>query len=654
METLRSIRNHALRMALLFVAALGSQLVAVSQCPNNNTLLPGPAITPNCPGTTVVPCMTGGQYALLNVTAGNIYTFSTCGASWDTQLTIYNNAGGGSLGTNDDSFTCGFFSLQSYLAWTATFTGQLRVLMDQAFCANNNLCASLTITCATPPVAMTNNECGGAIPLFVLDGCLMQTYTNTGATRSTPTPNPTCGGPFTNASFRDVWFSFTAPANGVVIIESVPGTLTDGVMQLVSGTCATFANVECDDDDGVGFMPRIDRRCAPLVPGALYFIRYWGLGGTQGSFGLCVRSISTFTTPQEDCAGGLTVCGDQQLNNSANFTGCTADLNAGNRGCLTGNERQGSWYRFSPSASGNVALSILPTGNVDYDFAIWGPMSTITCPPSAPPVRCSWALPANVAGFPGALAFQTGLRAAAADVSEGAGGPGVDGWVSILPVVAGQFYLMYIDNFDVNGQAFTLDWTLSAGASLDCTLLPVELTHFDAVATGTAVKVTWTTVTEHASSHFMVERASDGLDFAPIGRLEAAGFSQQRLEYSLLDPSPYQGANYYRLQQVDLDGSVTPSSIASVEYRISNGTLFIRPNPALSEVWVTMPPALGDAFTLVITDATGRVAQTQGPLMVPANGVLRTPVHQLPSGGYFLHLYQRNGQRAGTARFMKQ
>lgn len=91
-------------------------------------------------------CIWGGEYVLVNVVAGNTYQFSTCGgAFWDTQITIYNNAGGEPLGFNDDG--CG---LQSTLTWVATFTGQLRVLVDQYNCASNSTCATLTITCSAP------------------------------------------------------------------------------------------------------------------------------------------------------------------------------------------------------------------------------------------------------------------------------------------------------------------------------------------------------------------------------------------------------------------------------------------------------------------------------------------------------------------------
>ncbi len=646
-------RPSLIAMVMVVLCCLVTGL-AQGQCPNNNTLLPGGTITPNCPGTTTIPCITGGQYALINVTAGRNYTFSTCGAPFDTQITLYNNTGGGSLGFNDDSGICGGFSLQSYLAWTATFTGQLRVLVDQYNCANNTICASLVITCATPPVAMTNDECGNAIPILVIDGCFMQTYTNTGATRSITGINPTCGGPFNNTSFRDVWFSFTAPANGIVIIESVPGTMQDGVMQLVQGSCASFTNVECDDDDGVGFMPMIDRRCAPLTPGAPYMIRFWGLGGATGSFGLCVRSISGFTTPQEDCAGGFTVCGNQQLSNTTNYSGCTADLNAANRGCLLGNERQGTWYYFSPSASGTIGLNIAPTGNVDYDFAVWGPMTAITCPPTAPPLRCSWAYPPNVPGYPGSMAYRTGMRTTSFDPSEGAGPiPAVDGYTSAINVIAGQQYIMYIDNFDINGQAFTLDWSLTGGASLDCTVLPVEMADLRATAIDKEILVEWTTVSEYQSGWFIVERSFDAEVFIPIARMEAAGVSHERIDYKVVDRAPGIGMNYYRIKQMDTDGTHKYSDVVGVMMYRSDPKLVAIPNPAYNEVNIFVPGSLEGMYTAEVIDATGRPVLVHRTTQA-SNGLITIPVLTITSGVYHLRLSDHAGNTVGTVRFVKR
>ncbi|MCB0786819.1 MAG: hypothetical protein KDC02_21750, partial [Flavobacteriales bacterium] len=148
---MKRARTTFLRSGLIALL-VGSSGFLAAQCTNNNVLT-GSAVTPPCPGTTTVPCVQGGQYALVNVIAGNQYTFSTCGASFDTQITIYNNAAAPWLGYNDDA--CG---LQSTLVWTATFTGQLRVLVDQYNCANNTTCAPLQITCAAPPPPLTNDN----------------------------------------------------------------------------------------------------------------------------------------------------------------------------------------------------------------------------------------------------------------------------------------------------------------------------------------------------------------------------------------------------------------------------------------------------------------------------------------------------------------
>ena len=128
-----------------FALAYGGMLQA--QCPNNNVLYNVSATPATCPGTASVGCIYGGEYVLVNVVAGNTYTFSTCGTLWDTQITLYNNTGGEALGYNDD-----FCGLQSTVMWTATFTGVLRVLVDQFNCASNLSCGGLTVTCAGAPI----------------------------------------------------------------------------------------------------------------------------------------------------------------------------------------------------------------------------------------------------------------------------------------------------------------------------------------------------------------------------------------------------------------------------------------------------------------------------------------------------------------------
>jgi hypothetical protein len=290
-------RSSAGAIAMLMFATF-----AQGQCPDDNVLT-GAAVTVPCPGTITVPCVQGGQYALVNVTNGNIYTFSTCtSTAFDTQITLYDNAGGASLGFNDD--LCGN-GLQSSIQWPATFSGQMRVLVDQYNCTNNSICIPLTVNCAAPPPPVTNNNPCQAIAVPVTSTCVNSTYSNVGANLTTApvVPDPGCGNMI--AGTADVWFTFVAPPSGIAIIETGAGTLADGAMALYTATsCSgTYNLVQCDDDTGPGLMPFLS--FSNLIPGQTYYLRVWGYGTNTGSFTLCIHGPTSM--PSGNCVYMLQV-----------------------------------------------------------------------------------------------------------------------------------------------------------------------------------------------------------------------------------------------------------------------------------------------------------------------------------------------------------
>lgn len=85
--------------------------------------------------------------------------------------------------------------------------------------------------------------------------------------------------------------------------------------------------------------------------------------------------------------------------------------------------------------------------------------------------------------------------------------------------------------------------------------LPVELLGFEATWNGGMVLLSWSTATEHGSSHFEVVRKDQAGDERTIGVVDAAGNSLQLVQYVLADPAPMPGMNYYHLYQYDMDGS---------------------------------------------------------------------------------------------------
>ncbi len=118
-----------------------------AQCPNDNIFWTD--LTPTTVGIPVTNNgIWGGEYVTVTVCQGASYTFQTCGSTWDTAITLYNNSGGAALATNDDG--CG---LQSSITWTASFSGVVRVLVDFWDCTSYAGAAILTVT--------QTSACGG-------------------------------------------------------------------------------------------------------------------------------------------------------------------------------------------------------------------------------------------------------------------------------------------------------------------------------------------------------------------------------------------------------------------------------------------------------------------------------------------------------------
>ena len=77
-----------------------------------------------------------------------------------------------------------------------------------------------------------------------------------------------------------------------------------------------------------------------------------------------------------------------------------------------------------------------------------------------------------------------------------------------------------------------------------------------------------------------VERSGDARLFTEIGKIPGAGNSNSTLRYHLEDTAPLNGINYYRLRQVDYDGTINYSNIISVTFNGKTGspTLALYPN----------------------------------------------------------------------------
>ncbi|MBP6237911.1 MAG: DUF3494 domain-containing protein [Saprospiraceae bacterium] len=119
-------------------------------------------------------------------------------------------------------------------------------------------------------------------------------------------------------------------------------------------------------------------------------------------------------------------------------------------------------------------------------------------------------------------------------------------------------------------------------------LLPMQLISFEAKLSQNSDKVIlgWQTASEINSSHFIIEKSSDGLDFTPIGQINAMGNSQSLASYTFYDDFPCDSFNYYRLNQFDIDGNHMYSYTRMVYYTVTIIDVVIFPNPFSNEITI--------------------------------------------------------------------
>jgi hypothetical protein len=180
--------------------------------------------------------------------------------------------------------------------------------------------------------------------------------------------------------------------------------------------------------------------------------------------------------------------------------------------------------------------------------------------------------------------------------------------------------------------------------------LPVELLSFTAKPQGSVVRLSWATASEKNSAYFLVQRSADGQRFTDQERVAAQGSSSIRHDYATLDATPLPGLSYYRLRQVDKDGTVAYSPIVAVRFagQVGEPALLAYPNPASAQGFQLLTANVGaTGGTVRIHDSLGRLVLTQ---VAPAGTVEATiqPARPLASGLYYVTWQAANGPKLTT------
>lgn len=186
--------------------------------------------------------------------------------------------------------------------------------------------------------------------------------------------------------------------------------------------------------------------------------------------------------------------------------------------------------------------------------------------------------------------------------------------------------------------------------------LPVQLTAFRAQAGETGVTLNWETASELNSRYFDVERSADKeKQFVAVGRVEAAGTTSAGRSYMLLDASVREqpaGTYYYRLHQVDEDGTSTYSQVQAVTWsRQGQVALSLYPNPATDEARVQLLGIpMKDGLQVQLYDLQGKLVRRQGVVRSEE----QLSLHGLRAGLYQVVVRDAAGHQLATQRLAVQ
>ncbi len=144
------------------------------------------------------------------------------------------------------------------------------------------------------------------------------------------------------------------------------------------------------------------------------------------------------------------------------------------------------------------------------------------------------------------------------------------------------------------------------------TPLPITLLSFTAQKAMNTSVLQWSTVNEKNNKGFYIHKSKDATKWENIGfvnSLSANGNSGNHiLNYQFVDNKPTEGLNYYKLQQIDFDGTSSYSTVEKVYFDNIDTQIEIYPNPTQNDaVWLT---GLNANETILVIDISGKIVVT--------------------------------------------
>ena len=463
------------------------------------------------------------------------------------------------------------------------------------------------------------SNCSNAITLPLDGNC--NTYNQSATTGGA---NFCSGGQGWGGNGRVTYFRFTTNSTpqcvSIDITTAVAGTNVEAILYTgCVGTAVTggdgWQSVCMTEGSGIW---ATNLFYSNLTANTTYYLRVRTEQGYSGTLQVC----SKFDTPTNNLCSGAT--GIDELTTPDQNNACnSASTEIAPGSICAGSLENTAWYTYTVLTSGVSSIIISGLNCVNTNFIGGGPDDDYGFQIGFFTGSCGSLTPTNCIS-------QTGQ----------AGGTVI---ASSTSLPAGTVVYVAIDGFAGSNCEYSI-------LAINAAPLAVKMKSFEGWRGNDFNLLTWVTSKEINNQYFEIERAADGINYSPLGKVDGALNSSAEKRYSFKDAEPLL-TGYYRLKQVDASGNVTYSRVVRI-IRPLVATLIAKfENPVHDILKASLQTSEAGTVQLRIVDVTGKTMLTEFIQLQKGDNQYRNDLTRLSPGTYYLVITKENTRK--TFPFIK-
>lgn len=181
-------------------------------------------------------------------------------------------------------------------------------------------------------------------------------------------------------------------------------------------------------------------------------------------------------------------------------------------------------------------------------------------------------------------------------------------------------------------------------------VLPVRFTSYSGTLTNNKAVINWATADEQNNAYLVVERSANGSNYDSVSRVQPGAAQSNNYSYT---EANYNAISYYRIRQVDNNGSSTWSAIIILKSNSGNREMTVYPTMANSSIQYTISNDASAQALVQVFDFSGRIMINRSEALQQGVNLKTLDVSKLTTGAYILKVSQPATGSSSVKQFQK-